>query len=227
MLDVREALPTAIYERVSGGAADVGISSGPPPRPLARRLIVHFPIWAYVPVDHRWSRRRSLSVAELATERLIVLGPDHGTRRLLDAAVAEAGTSYGVAATTDVPQIAQALAASGRGVAVVSDDARYGLVGLRIHTGRASRGELRVPLFAAWDESHYAAEAITDLIRDLASWAEKRYGGGADEASVVATSPHGATGASRGVRRLPQRRRREGSATARGEDVPRRAREWP
>ena len=65
---------------------------------------------------------------------------------------------YEVAAETNVPQVAQALAAAGRGVAVVSDDARYDLHGIRI---RASReGELRVPLFGAWDASHYAASTI-------------------------------------------------------------------
>jgi DNA-binding transcriptional LysR family regulator len=132
-----------------------------------------------VPAGHRWARRRSLSVAELATEQLIVLGSDHGTRRLLDAAMAEAGSSYATAAETDVPQVAQALAASGRGVAVVSDDSRYGLLGLRIRVGRAGSAELRVPLFAAWDRSHYAAEAIARFVEALASWAEERYGAGA------------------------------------------------
>lgn len=176
MVDVREALPASIYEQVRGGGADVGISSGPPPRPLATRLIVHFPIWAYVPAGHRLAARRSLSVTELAGERLVVLGSEHGTRRLLDAAMAEAGVSYEMAAETDVPQVAQALAASGRGVAVVSDDARYGLVGLRIRAGRLNSEELRVPLFAAWDRSHYAADAIALLIAALAAWSQERYG---------------------------------------------------
>ena len=140
------------------GAADVGVSSVPPPRDLSSRLIVHFPIWAYVRPAHKWARRRSVSITDLAGERLVLLGPEHGSRRQLDAAMADAGTSYAVAAETNVPQVAQAFAASGRGVAVVSDDSRYGLHGVRIRS--EGSGELRVPLFGTWDASRYEASAI-------------------------------------------------------------------
>ncbi len=77
-----------------------------------------------------------------------MLGPSHGTRRLLDAAVAGADLHYSIVGETNVPQVAQALAAAGRGVAVVSDDRRYGLHGLLITT---TAGALRIPLVAAWD----------------------------------------------------------------------------
>jgi DNA-binding transcriptional LysR family regulator len=134
---------------------------------------VHFPVWAYVRPEHRWSRRRTVTIRELARERLLVLGTGHGTRLQLDAAMSDAGVSYGVAAETNVPQVAQALAAAGRGVAVVSDDVRYGLHGVRI---RPAGGpvELRVPLFAAWDASHYAEPVIDDLVADLAAYAQAR-----------------------------------------------------
>jgi DNA-binding transcriptional LysR family regulator len=173
MIDVREALPATVYEQVLVGAADLGISSVPPPRELASRLLVHFPVWAYVRPEHRWSRRRTVTIRELARERLLVLGTGHGTRLQLDAAMSDAGVSYGVAAETNVPQVAQALAAAGRGVAVVSDDVRYGLHGVRI---RPAGGpvELRVPLFAAWDASHYAEPVIDDLVADLAAYAQAR-----------------------------------------------------
>ena len=174
MIDVREALPSRVHEEVLSGAADVGITSVPPPRDVSSRLLVHFAVWAYVRDGHRWARRRTVTVRELATERLLVLGSDHGTRRQLDAAMSDAGLSYGVAAETNVPQVAQALAASGRGVAVVSDDARYGLHGLRIRPAGGPL-ELRVPLFAAWDASHYAAPVIEDMVTDFASYAQERY----------------------------------------------------
>lgn len=173
VIDVREALPAAVYAEVIAGAADVGITSGPAPPQLDKRLIVHFPIWAYVHAEHRLARRRSITVTQLAREPLIVLGLEHGTRRLLDTAMADAGASYAVAAETNVTQVAQALAASGRGVAVVSDDARYGLHGIRIR--EADGTEMRVPLFGAWDPSHYGAAAIAALIDELATYSEDRY----------------------------------------------------
>ena len=173
VIEVREALPAAVYAEILAGAADVGITSGPPPRQLAKKLIVHFPIWAYVHDQHAWAGRRSVAVTELADQPLIVLGLEHGTRRLLDTAMADAGVSYAVAAETNVTQVAQAMAASGRGVAVVSDDARYGLHGLRIR--EADGTEMRVPLFGAWDPSHYGSAAIEALVEALASYSQQRY----------------------------------------------------
>lgn len=174
MIDVREALPARVHEAVLSGSADFGVTSVPPPRTVASELLVHFPVWAYVRPDHRWARRRTITIRELATARLLVPGADHGTRRQLDAAMSDAGISYGVTAETNVPQVAQALAAAGRGVAVVSDDTRYGLHGLRI---RAADGpsELRVPLFAAWDPSHYAVRLIEGVVADLAGYARQHY----------------------------------------------------
>jgi DNA-binding transcriptional LysR family regulator len=174
IVDVEEALPTSVYAEVVSRSADVGVSSVLPPRELASQLIVHFPIWAYVRAEHPWARRRAVSLKELARQRLVVLGAEHGTRRQLDAAMAEPGLSYDVVAETNVPQVAQALAASGRGVAVASDDVRYGLHGVRIRA--AGTGDLRVPLFGAWDTSHYAAAAIGALVEGLARYAQQRYG---------------------------------------------------
>ena len=174
-LDVREALPASVFEEVRAGAADVGVSSGAAPATLEVRPVASFPIWAYVPPGHRWAGRARIRVAELVTEPLILLGPSHGVRRLLDAAVASAGLHHQVAAETNVPQVAQALAAGGRGVAVVSDDPRYGLVPIPIVAGGGS--VLRIPLVAAWDPSHYAAAAIEALVTSLAAYAAERYAG--------------------------------------------------
>jgi DNA-binding transcriptional LysR family regulator len=174
MVNVREAVPAGVYGDVLSGVADVGFSSMPPPRQLTSRLIVHFPIWAYVRPAHRWTRRRTITVRELAREQLLVPGPDYGARRQLDAAMSDAGVSYDIAAETNVPQVAQALAAAGRGVAVVSDDPRYGLHGIRIRPAGGPL-ELRVPLFAAWESSHYAAELIESLVDGFAGYTQSRY----------------------------------------------------
>lgn len=173
-INVREALPSSVFAEVRSGSADLGVSSGAIPTTLTTRPVASFPIWAYVPAGHRWAGRTRIRVTELVTEPLIVLGSSHGTRRLLDAAVAGADLHYTVVAETNVPQVAQALAAAGRGVAVVSDDRRYGLHGLRITT---VAGALRIPLVAAWDPTHYAATAIEALVTALTDYAAGRYSG--------------------------------------------------
>ena len=60
------------------------------------------------------------------------------------------------------PHVSMAVAAAGRGIAVVSDDPRFGLQPLDI-IGR--RGALSIRLYAAWDREHHAAGAIADLAR--------------------------------------------------------------
>ena len=69
--------------------------------------------------------------------------------------------------------IAQAIAAAGRGVAVVSDDPRFGLVPLRIE---GPDGVVRINLYAAWDARHHAAATLAELADRLAAFCVDRYG---------------------------------------------------
>ena len=102
-----------------------------------------------------------------------MLSPGHGTRRVFDNAVAEAGLRYRIAAEANVGHVAQAMAVSGQGVAVVTDDRRYGLKPVFIE---ANGSRLMIPLFAAWNPTHYAVRAIETLVGELAAYAETRYG---------------------------------------------------
>ena len=68
--------------------------------------------------------------------------------------------------------IAQALAASGRGVAVVSDDPRYELVPLAINHGNT---DIAIQLIATWDTRRVSAPAMAALAGRLADWVAERY----------------------------------------------------
>ncbi len=170
---VRESIPSAVFSEVLLGHADLGISSGPPPGNLVSRPIIRFAVLAYVRPDDVLAHRRKVTIAELAHRPLIVLGAGHGTRRIFDDTVAQAGLTYSIAAETNIPHVAQAMAAAGRGVAIVTDDPRYGLHPLFIDT---PSGRLKITLYAAWDRAHYAAEMIEQLVDDLAAFAARRYG---------------------------------------------------
>lgn len=173
-LTIREELPSAVFDALQSGLADLAVSSGPPPGGMEVRPLVRFAVWAYVPRDHRWARRRRLPIDELASEPLVMLGPEHGTRRVFDAAAAAAGVAYRRAHQTDSPQIAQAMAASGHGVAVVSDDPRYGLHPMSILD--ASGEALRIPLFAAWNPTSYASATIAPWVEALAMFCAAHFG---------------------------------------------------
>ncbi|SDH11323.1 DNA-binding transcriptional regulator, LysR family [Sinosporangium album] len=171
-ITVREELPATSYAALQRGA-DLAISPAPPPLYLAWHALARLPIWAYVPPHHPFHGRTHITVPELVTQPLLLLTPDHGTRRRFDHAVLDAGQGCDIAFETRVPQIAQALAAAGHGIAVVSDDPRYGLQALAVHT---PHGDLAIDLFAAWDPTHYAADTLDSLARDLSAYCIATYG---------------------------------------------------
>lgn len=169
---VSEEHPQRIYAALNSGA-DLAISTEQPPAGLASQPLAVLPIWAYVPRGHDWASRGSVTVAELVLETLLLLTPDYSPRRVLDHSAEQSRLSYSSMLEFGTPQVAQAVAAAGRGIAVVSDDPRFGLQPLDI-IGR--RGPLNVKLYAAWDREHHAATAIAALARRLSDYCVARYG---------------------------------------------------
>jgi len=171
-----DPLPTVIQD--SGVVAldndvDLAILTQPPPAIWRRRALAMLPVWAYVPAGHRWSQRASIRLDELAAEPLIVLDPTLRPRQILREALAAADLAAPELIECGNAQVAQALAAAGRGVAVVSDDPRFGLHGLTIDAGR---GPLRISLHAAWSPSHHAADTLAGLAERLRTFCGERYG---------------------------------------------------
>lgn len=134
------------------------------------RAIGSFSVWAQVPAGHRWAGRSRIPIEELVAEPLVLLTPEHGTRRLFDQAVNEAGLKYRMVAEAVVSEVVQTLAAGSLGVAVVSDDERYGLHGMAIDT---AGHDLRFELYAAWDPTHFAAATIADWAEALARFTSR------------------------------------------------------
>ena len=137
-------------------------------------MLMHPRIWAYLPPQHPWHNRRSVDVTDLAHQPLVLLDEEHGTRRLFDAAAADAGVSVVPRLVTNLPVVALAFAASGHGIAVVSDEPRFGLRRLTI---RARRATLRVPLFAAWDPSRYTRAAVEQFVTVFAAYCQREHAG--------------------------------------------------
>ena len=154
-LEAIEQVPEIAYQAVTSGEADLAMTNEPPPPELASFLVCRFPVLAYVSEGHPWSVRDSVGLEELAGVPLIT-SPASGTRRVLGS-LETRGLSYRVAHNVTVPQVAQALAASGQGVAILSDDPRFGLHPIRITD---ENDLVTVAMYASWDRSHYAADLI-------------------------------------------------------------------
>jgi DNA-binding transcriptional LysR family regulator len=157
----------AAYAALARSEVDVAISTSPPPRGTAAIQVAEFPIWAQVPATHGWASLEEVALELLLRQPLILLDETFGTRRVFDAEVSRCGAAYELAAEVGVPEIAQALASAGRGVAVVTDEPAYGLHAVAV-TGAA--GHLHITLYAAWNPTHYAVEAIRELAGALATF---------------------------------------------------------
>jgi DNA-binding transcriptional LysR family regulator len=157
-----------VFEQV-----DMAIMTEPASKPLTTFALAVLPIWAYVRADHPWATRDAVSLADLVDETLIIMEPQFKPHAILSAALDEAELSLGRTLTCGNAQLAQALAAADRGVAVVSDDPRFGLVPIRITT---ERGTLSIRLYAAWDSDHHAAATLEELAHRLRTFCGDRYG---------------------------------------------------
>ena len=183
---VIEHEPGSVYDTLRRGA-DLAISTEPPPARYADRMLAVLPVWLYVPAGHRWAARQSVRLDELAEQTLLVLPPGFKPRQVLDRAAESSGVRLADLIETGSPEVAQALTAAGRGLAVVSDDSRFALHGLRIDApGRAAAaaeagprtppGSLVLELHAGWDREHHAAAAIAELAVRISRFCIARYG---------------------------------------------------
>jgi DNA-binding transcriptional LysR family regulator len=152
--------------------ADLAIVTRPPSPALASRRLAVLPIWAYVRAEDPWARRPEVTLEELVERPLLLPPQAYRPRALLDAAVDAAGLAYRDMLECTSTQIAQALAAAGRGVAVVSDDPRFDLTPVPI---RGTTGRVRIHLYAAWDAAHHAAPALAEFAERLAAFIAERY----------------------------------------------------
>lgn len=162
---------TSVEELQQG--ADLVVLTAPPPPGVESRDIATLPLWASVPQGHAWTDRATLDVAELVTGPVIALAAEFAARQILDAALETRGLVVEQLVEATHPRVAQALAAAGRGAAVVTDDPRFDLVTVPL----TSAGEpLSIHLHAAWSADHHAADALSTLSDRLAAFVEHRYG---------------------------------------------------
>ncbi|MFF1821895.1 LysR family transcriptional regulator [Kribbella sp. NPDC058245] len=158
---------------VLGRGADLAMTSTPARAPYETKTLAVLPVWACVPSNHRWAHRKRIQLTELTDVPLILPPPAFTSRISLEAALRRDGLSYGAAVEAADGTVAQALAAAGRGVAVVSDDPQFDLRPLPIRT---TDGDLSVRLITAWDSRHPARAALAAIADRLSQFVTTRYG---------------------------------------------------
>lgn len=187
MPNVVEELPTVVYDSLHSGS-DLAIGTDPPPTVLDVHAVAELPVWAYVSPSHPWSDRSTVLLKELVGEDLLVLTRDLHARRAFDTALRSAGLAPPSIAEFGTPEVAQAVAAAGRGIAIVSDDTRFDLVPLLIlHQDEP----VTIQLYAAWLPRHHAAGEISRIASRLEAFCNERYGSAQASARPRNRSPEG------------------------------------
>lgn len=153
--------------------ADLVITNGRPGDTVDYSALAVLPVWAYVPTGHEWADNGAVDIAAVLEEPIIGLPLTFSARQMLDAAALNAGLAPRVEIEVSSGAVAQALAAAGRGIAVVTDDPRFGLHPLRITVGT---GELSIRLYAAWDHHHVGAPTLRAFAQRLSQYIIGHYG---------------------------------------------------
>ena len=153
--------------------ADLVITNGRPGDVLDSAALAVLPVWAYVPGGHRWADMDAADIGALVEETVISLPATFGARQMLDTASLHAGLAPRVGIEASSGPVAQALAAAGRGVAVVTDDPRFGLHALRI---TVAGKVLSIRLFAGWDPQHPGAPTLAAIAGRLSEYIIGHYG---------------------------------------------------
>lgn len=169
---VRPTPSDEVYASLRQGA-DLAVAPHRIPDGLTGLVVADLPVLAQVAPGHPWAGRGHLPLDELVEARLLLQRRTAHSRQYLDLALAREGLVVAIAHEFDSSEVAMAVAASGRGVAVVTDDPRYGLVPLHIDTGD---GPLVFSLRAAWDPQHQGAGEIEALAHGLRAFCAMRYG---------------------------------------------------
>lgn len=163
---------TATVAEMLLAGADLAIGTSSVPHLASTIPFPPLPVWAYVRDVDPWAHRVFVGMDELATRTLVVLPPPFTARRALDSALAASGLALGDIVEAANGTVAQALAAAGRGVAMVSDDPRFGLVPIAV---MADNTQLSAQLMIGWKPCGGAPQ-LERLAHRIADWVATRYG---------------------------------------------------
>ncbi|PRY16658.1 LysR family transcriptional regulator [Kineococcus rhizosphaerae] len=139
------------------------------PEGLQSRRVSDEPLSALVVPGHRWTRRRTVPLAELCTEPLLVVPRGGGIRTVLDTACAEHGLDLRVELEANSPVLLAALAREGLGIAVVPSS--YAATAEGLHALRIVRPDLVGRVQVVWraENPSPATRAFAALVR-RAGW---------------------------------------------------------
>ena len=156
-----------LLDRLEGGEIHVALTLGGDSR-FRGRLLFPTRLLAVVPAGHRLSRHRTVEVASLLQEALLLLRPGFGSREWFDTACRVLHARPRVLLESGAPNTLIALAREGQGIAIVPSTVRFTRTGVRpipiLHAG-ASLGRW---IAANWDPRRFFPPYAERFVESLA-----------------------------------------------------------
>ncbi|GAA1608418.1 LysR family transcriptional regulator [Actinoplanes couchii] len=164
VIDGIEMEPAAVFDQIHALGADLGLSTYPPPAGWRSRRLPDIPLYAQVAHDHPYAGLPRVELTDLLNDPLIVMNRTNMARLVVDEALAALDRSPAHLIEMRSSLLAQGVAASGRGVALLTNWPRFDLATVPVTvTGQP----VRIPMYAGWDPTHYAADVLTRLIDEI------------------------------------------------------------
>ncbi len=164
-----------LADRLEAGELHLALTLAGDPR-FRGRLLFPIRLLAVIPVGHRLARRRTVEVADLAQEVLLLLRPGFVSREWFDAACRVVHARPNVLLESGAPSALIALAREGLGIAVVPSTVRFTRARVRpvpiLHAG-ASLGRW---MAANWDPRRFLAPYAERFVDSLATYASRHVG---------------------------------------------------
>jgi DNA-binding transcriptional LysR family regulator len=162
-----------LYELVERGELHLALSGILTGHPLECRPLFPIRVLAVMTRSSRWRRRKTIEIMELASEPLLLLSKEFGSRQLFDAACRVAHVQPRVVLESHEPHSLITLAEAGQGVAVVPSTVRFVSKRVRIMPLLHSGESLGVWGGLAWDPRRSLPSYATRFIEDLAAYAAR------------------------------------------------------
>jgi LysR family cyn operon transcriptional activator len=171
-----EDSPSRLWTRLERGELDLAVSF-PGHEGLGSRRLFPLCVLGVMLPAHRLARRRTLDVAELARERLLLLDRQFLTRQWFDTACRRAHLHPKVALETTAPHALIALARVGYGIAIVPSHTKFDHDDLRAVP--LIQGETLLGAWAAiaWDPHRFRPPFVERFVEELAEYSRHSYPG--------------------------------------------------
>jgi LysR family transcriptional regulator, cyn operon transcriptional activator len=164
-----------LADRLEAGELHLALTFAGDPR-FRGRLLFPIHLLAVIPVGHRLARRRTLEVADLVQEMLLLLRPGFASREWFDAACRPVHARPHVLLESGAPGTLIALAREGLGIAVVPSTVRFTRARVCpvpiLHAG-VSLGRW---MAANWDPRRFLAPYAERFVESLASYTQRHAG---------------------------------------------------